>query len=144
MAGFAVIEDGEGVDDEGCRQDDGEMALNIGEGASFEQDKTHDFNEPSDGIEPGYFLGPVGHTLDGREEAAEQNENDEEEPGHEHGLLLRIGDGGDEESEAQEDEQVGGGEEKDEGEAALHGDVEDDFADGKPEGQAAEPQDPEG
>lgn len=66
---------------------------NIAQIRPFQHNPSHDVNEMPDGVGEGEVLGPVGHALNRREEAAQQDENHDEKPGDEHRLLLAFGDG---------------------------------------------------
>ena len=59
----------------------------------FQQNHSHHLYEIGDGVEAGELLRPDGHALDGCEQAAQQNEDDEEKPGDEHSLLLGFSNG---------------------------------------------------
>ena len=106
---FSIIEDGPYIEHHRKYGHDAEVATDIGNATAFEDEHPHDINEIRNRIETGNDLCPVGHTIDGCVEAAEQNENHHEEKGDEHGLLLCVGIGADEQAEAQHSHHVHGG-----------------------------------
>ena len=60
-------------------------------GASLQENHTHDLNKIGQRIESRYPLRPVWHAAHGSEQAAHQDEYHQEEKHDEHGLLHRGG-----------------------------------------------------
>ena len=90
-AALFVTEDGPADDDHEEGQKRVDVREDVPEGAAFQIDHPHDLGEIGEGVEEGYGPRPLGHTADGGEDTAHQDEDDDDEEYHEHRLLHRAG-----------------------------------------------------
>src|SRR5690606_25981678 len=121
---FSVSCNGQPVHDKGIDQEFAELWQNVGKLCPFQHDHAHDLHKVANRIELCDNLCPVRHAVNGREQAAHQDEDHHEKPGEEHGLLLGMGKVGNEKADSEHHEQIYCGKEKDHPDAPCYTDPE--------------------